>query len=118
MFWLTGRQEPSYHTISTFRTFQEKDDEGRVLFCHSKALKVVFRCFVAFCNGIDLLGKETVAVDGTKIAAQNSRKKHVSEDKIALKMARAEARIEEYMQELDAMDEREVEEGSPAGHPH
>lgn len=113
MYWLTERQEPSYHTISTFRTFQEKDEKGKVAFCHRKALKGVFRCFVAFCNGIDLLGKETIAVDGTKIAAQNSRKKHVSADKVALKMARVEARIEEYMQELDLMDEQDIEDETP-----
>lgn len=113
VMWLTERQVPCYHTISTFRTFQEKDEKGKILFCHRKALKGVFRCFVAFCNGTDLLGKETIAVDGTKMAAQNSRKKHVSADKIALKMRRVEARIEEYMDELDAMDAEDVEKETP-----
>ena len=101
MMWLAERQEPSYHTISTFRTFQEKDDKGKTLFCHRKALKGVFRCFVAFCNGAGLLGKETVAVDGTKIAAQNSRKKHISADKIARKMERAYADIEYWKKKAE-----------------
>jgi transposase len=113
MMWLTERQTPCYHTISTFRTFQEKDEKGKIFFCHRKALKGVFRCFVAFCNGIDLLGKETIAVDGTKIAAQNSKKKHISADKIARKMERVEARIEEYMQELDLMDEQDIQDETP-----
>ena len=58
LFWLTDRQTPSYHTISTFRTSQQKDEKDKILFCHRKALKSVFRYFVDFCNAIDLLGKQ------------------------------------------------------------
>lgn len=109
LFWLTDNQTPSYHTISTFRTFQEKDkEEGTVLFCHRKALKAVFRFFVDFCSAIDLLGKTDIAVDGTKIGAQNSKKRHISEDKINRKLDRVENRITEYLEELDMMDKQEV----------
>lgn len=113
MMWLTERQTPTYHTISTFRTFQEKDDKGKVLFCHRKALKAVFRYFVSVCGSIGLHGKQTVAVDGTKIAAQNSKKRHISADKLARKMERVENRIEEYMAELDAFDAQEIADETP-----
>jgi transposase len=108
LFWLTDRQAPSYHTISTFRTFQEKDANGNVLFCHRRALKAVFRYFVDFCNELDMLGRTTVAIDGTKIAAQNSKKRHISEDKINRKLDRVENRITEYLDELDQLDSEEV----------
>ena len=114
LLWLTDRQAPSYHTISTFRTYQEKDkEEDKVLFCHRKALKAVFRYFVDFCSAIDLLGKTDIAVNGTKIGAQNSKKRHISEDKIDRKLDRVENRITEYLEELDNMDKEEVKTQTP-----
>lgn len=113
LMWLTGRQTPSYHTISTFRTLQEKDSDGKLVFCHRKALKNVFRAFVRFCDRMELLGKEMVAIDGTKIAAQNSKKNHLTEDKIARKLERIENRIDEYIAELDAFDAQEIESETP-----
>lgn len=113
LFWLTDRQTPSYHTISTFRTFRQKDEKDKILFCHRKALKSVFRYFVDFCNAIDLLGKTDVAIDGTKIAAQNSKKRHISEDKINRKLERVENRITEYLEELDLLDKEDVINETP-----
>ena len=46
-----------------------------------KALKEVFRAFNRFLHGEELFGTETVATDGTKIRAQNGRKKNFTEDK-------------------------------------
>lgn len=114
LFWLTGRQMPSYHTISTFRTFHEKDKEnGQVVFCHRKALKTVFPHFVDFCNAIDLLGWKDIAIDGTKICVQNSKKRHISEDKINRKLDRVENRISEYLEELDQLDGEDVANETP-----
>jgi len=113
LMWLTERQTPSYHTISTFRTLQEKDTEGKIVFCHRKALKNVFKAFNLFLDRMGMFGKETVAIDGTKIAAQNSKKNHLTEDKIARKLERIENRIDEYLDELDAFDAKEIEEEPP-----
>ena len=104
LMWLTERQIPSYHTISTFRTLKEKDKDGKVLYNHRKALVQVFKVFNQFLDKLGLFGKETFAVDGTKIAAQNSKKKNISEDKIARKLERVENRIQEYLDELDKAD--------------
>jgi transposase len=104
MMWLIDRQTPSYHTISTFRTFKETDADGKVLFNHRKALVNVFKTFNRFLDQIGLFGKQTFAIDGTKIAAQNSKKKHLSADKLARKLERVDTRIDEYMAELDAAD--------------
>lgn len=113
LMWLTGRQTPSYHTISTFRTLQERDAEGTALFCHRKALKNVFKAFNLFLDRMGLFGKEIVAIDGTKISAQNSKKNHLTEDKIARKLERIENRIDEYLEELDAFDVAEIETEIP-----
>ena len=109
MMWLVGRQTPSYHTISTFRTYRDARHN------HRKALVEVFRRFNRFLRGAGLFGLETLAVDGTKIAAQNSKKRHISEDKLARKLERVERRIEEYLEELDEADAlgSEVEDMQP-----
>ncbi|MCF8252929.1 MAG: IS1182 family transposase, partial [Saprospiraceae bacterium] len=104
MMWLTGRLTPCYHTISTFRTYKEEDKDGKVLHDHRRALVAVFRSFNRFLDRQGLFGKETFAVDGTKMAAQNSKKKHISEDKIARKLQRLDGRIAEYLEELEAAD--------------
>ena len=101
MQWLINGLVPSYHTISTFRTFKNDD----IKINHRKALKEVFRAFNRFLQGEDLFGKETVATDGTKIRAQNARKKNFTEDKINKKLQIADKDIENYLKELDKTDE-------------
>lgn len=104
MMWLTDRQTPSYHTISTFRTYKELDKDNKTRFNHRKALVGVFRTFNRFLDRLGLFGKETMAVDGTKIAAQNSKKKHISQAKLDRKLEKVDNRIIEYMDELDQAD--------------
>jgi transposase len=105
MMWLTNLQTPSYHTISTFRTYQEKDPKGKIVYNHRTALIAVFRTFNKFLDQLGLFGKELFAVDGTKIAAQNSKKRHISEEKLKRKLDRVNQRIEEYLNELDTEDQ-------------
>lgn len=100
MRWLCEGQAPCYHTISTFRTF--KDEKTGIN--HRKSLKEVFRAFNRFLAGEGLFGKETVAADGTKIRAQNARKKNYTEDKLKKKLELANQGIEEYLEKLDKAD--------------
>jgi transposase len=53
MRWLCEGQTPSYHTISTFRTYKEEAEGGAN---HRTALKEVFRAFNRFLAGEDLFG--------------------------------------------------------------
>lgn len=94
LLWLTGCQKPSYHTISDFRSIKP----------HRKALKAVFRLFNQVLDGAELFGKELVAIDGTKIRAQNSKKNNISEEKIQKRLDYHEARFMEYLDELDRAD--------------
>lgn len=63
LFYLLNMLRPDFRTIADFRKRNRK------------ALKEVFRDFVKACAELKLLGKETVAIDGTKIRASNSKKK-------------------------------------------
>jgi len=55
--WLVNGLTPGYVTIANFRKN------------NPKALKQVFRTYNRFLQGEDIFGKETIAVDGSKIRA-------------------------------------------------
>jgi transposase len=104
MQWLINGLTPSYHTIATFRTFKNDD----IKINHRKALKQIFRAFNRFLNEQGLFGQETVATDGTKIRAQNARKKNFTEDKIKKKLILADNDVNKYLNELDKIDQAEI----------
>ena len=60
--WLLKQLQPNYHTISDFRKL------------HAQPLKHLFRLYVQFLGDAGLLGKTTIAVDGSKFKAVNSKK--------------------------------------------
>lgn len=103
MQWLCESQTPCYHTIATFRTY--KNDETKIN--HRKALKEVFRALNRFLNGEGLFGKETVATDGTKMRAQNAKKKNYTQDKLDKKIELSDANINKYLDELEQYDKLE-----------
>lgn len=111
LMWLANKQTPSYHTIATFRTFKKefknKETGETLVINHQKALKEVFRSFNRFLNGEGLFGKETVATDGTKIRAQNAKKKNYTEDKLNKKIELSEANITKYLDDLAEFDAAE-----------
>jgi len=94
MMWLTNLQQPSYHTIASFRSIKP----------HRKALKQVFRIFNQILEQAGLFGKERIAIDGTKVCAQNSKKNHISEEKINKKIDYHTNKFHEYLDELDRAD--------------
>src|ERR1700721_1856404 len=61
VMWLTGRLAPDHKTIADFRK-----DNG-------PAIKKVCARFVALCRKMGLLTKASVAIDGSKVKAVNSR---------------------------------------------
>lgn len=70
MQWLVEAVRPNYHTIADFR----KENP--------KALKTLFKLFVSFLKDADLIAGETIAIDGTKSRAHNSKKSNYSQKKI------------------------------------
>lgn len=95
LMWLTGKQTPKYHTISDFR-------KG-----HSRPIRMVFRQFVVLCSNWDLLGKELIAIDGSKFRAVNSKKNNYNQKKIERHLAYIDNKIKEYLEEMEENDRKE-----------
>jgi len=95
VIWLLGKLSPDHKTISRFR--QE----------NTEALKNVFRDFVKLCVKLGLYGKELVAIDGSKFKAVNSKDRNFTDKKLQERIARIEAKIEEYLRDLEVIDSQE-----------
>ena len=98
LFYLLNMLRPDFRTIADFRKRNRK------------ALKEVFRDFVKACAELKLLGKETVAIDGTKIRASNSKKKSYTPEILEKKIEYLEEQergIEEYLEKMDMADQEE-----------
>ena len=104
VMWLMEKLTPDDKTICNFR----KDNAA--------ALKKVFREFSLWCNQQGLYGKELVAVDGSKIRANSSRRNIHTQKGTEKELAAVEKKISEYMNDLEANDAEEANESrlSPA----
>ena len=92
LIWLLRKLAPDFKTIADFR----RD--------HRASFKLVHRQFHLLCHRLKLFGGELVALDGTKLAAVNSRDRNYHEKKLQELLVRADARLAEYTAALDAGD--------------
>ena len=74
------------------------------------ALKNTFKLFVSFLKDADLIAGETIAIDGTKSRAHNSKKANYNQKKIDKHLEYIEAKTQEY---LDALEENDAKENLP-----
>jgi transposase len=93
--WLLQNLQPNYHTIADFRK------------AHANSLQAMFRLYVQFMNDAGLLGKTTIAVDGSKFKAVNSKKSNYSQKKIDKHQQFIKEKAEKYLQQLDELDQQE-----------
>jgi len=93
--WLLEDIRPNYHSISNFR----KDNP--------KALKQLFKLFVSFLKDADLIAGETIAIDGTKSRAHNSKKANYNQKKIDKHKEYIDAKSQEYLNQLEQNDIQE-----------
>ena len=93
LMWLAEQLTPSHTTFATFRRQ------------NSQPLKEVFRSFNRFLRDEGMFGKETVAVDGSKFRAQNSKKNNFNEDKVERALAYHDQKIDEYREQREQNDE-------------
>ena len=98
VIWLIKGLRPDHKTIARFRQI------------NPKALKKVFRDFVHLCMRLDLMGKEMIAVDGSKFKAWNSRDRNFTKGKLDDRISRIEEKIAAYLEELDKLDAAEKSE--------
>jgi len=92
VMWLMAGLKPDHKTIADFR----KNNAG--------VFNKVVGQLVRLCRKMDLFGAELLAVDGTKIKAQNSPAKNWSQDKLEKQLARAEERLSQYLKDIDEAD--------------
>jgi transposase len=93
--WLLQGLQPNYHTIADFRKL------------HAVALQNMFKLYVQFLSEAGLLGKTTIAVDGSKFKAVNSKKNNYNQNKIDKHRQFIEDKTAKYLQELDELDKEE-----------
>jgi len=101
VMWLMNGLTPDDKTISNFRMDNRK------------ALKEVFKMFNKLCLDLGLFGKETVAVDGSKIKANNSRRHHYTQEGAEKILSKLEKQVAEYLDELDRNDSKESDAPGP-----
>src|SRR5258705_4186779 len=89
---LTGRLVPDHKTIADFRK-----DNG-------PAIKKVCAQFVALCRKMDSSAKASVAIDGSKFKAVNSRDNNFTKGKMERRLAQMEESFARYLSKLDTAD--------------
>ena len=92
VMWLTGRLTPDHKTIADFRK-----DNG-------PAIKKVCAQFVELCRKMGLLAKASVAIDGSKFKAVNSRDNNFTKGKLERRLKQIEESVARYMGQLDTAD--------------
>jgi transposase len=95
LLWLLRQLRPDFKTIADFR----KDNLA--------ALRGVCREFTLLCRQLELFGGELIAIDGSKLRAVNSKRRNFSEAKLHALAAQIDAKIDGYLQQLDAADAAE-----------
>src|SRR5437016_5356771 len=102
VMWLTRRLAPDHKTIADFRK-----DNG-------PAIRQVCARFVALCRELGLLMVASVAIDGSKFKAVNTRDKNFTRAKMERRVAQIEESVARYLSELDTADRHEPSEALAA----
>src|SRR5690606_18782823 len=98
LHWLLQGLHPNYHTIADFRKV------------NATALQNLFKLFVTFLKDAELIGANIIAVDGTKIRGNNSKKNNYNAKKIARHLAYIEEKSASILAEFEAADASEPDE--------
>ena len=92
LVWLTGRLMPDFKTIADFRK-----DNG-------DAIRKVCREFVKLCRRLELFSEASVAIDGSKFKAVNTRDRNFTQAKMERRLAQIDESIARYLAQLDSAD--------------
>ena len=96
VMWLVGRLVPDHKTIADFRR-----DNGR-------GIRKACVQFVSLCRQFGLLAAASVAIDGSKFKAVNTRDKNFTKGKIKRRLAQIEDSVARYLGQLDSADRQEA----------
>ena len=92
LVWLTGRLMPDFKTIADFRK-----DNG-------EATRRVCREFVMLCRRLELFSEASVAIDGSKFKAVNTRDRNFTQAKMERRLVQIDESIARYLAQLDSAD--------------
>ena len=95
LMWLLRGLTPDFKTIADFR----KDN--------LQAFKNLFTIFLNFCQETNLLNSKFVAIDGSHFKAVNAQERHFTKNKLEKRLKELHKLTNEYVQELDKIDELE-----------
>ena len=95
VMWLTGRLAPDHKTVADFRK-----DNG-------PAIRKVCARFVALCRQLDLFAEASVAIDGSKFKAVNTRDRNFTRAKMKRRREQIEESVARYLHQLDSADRQE-----------
>jgi transposase/macrodomain Ter protein organizer (MatP/YcbG family) len=102
VIWLLRRLTPDDKTIADFRK-----DNG-------PAIKKVCAQFVGLCRQMGLLTGASVAIDGSKFKAVNTRDKNFTRGKVERRRKQLEDSVARYLAQLDTADRQEPSEALAA----
>ena len=100
VMWLINELKPDFKTIADFRKNNKKP------------IKLAFSRFSLLCDELGLIGKEIIAVDGSKFRANNGRKAYHTEKKLQKTIEYYTEAAEKYISLLDNWDSEECESQS------
>src|SRR5258705_13167039 len=92
LVWLTGRLMPDFKTIADFRK-----DNG-------EAPRRICREFVMLCRRLELFSAASVAIDGSKFKAVNTRDRNFTQAKMERRLVQIDESIARYLAQLDSAD--------------
>ena len=92
IMWLLNGSHPDHSTIAAFRSR------------NSQALTNTFHDFTKTCIELGLVDGKVIAVDGTKIHANNNKKRNYSAKSLTKKIEHIDVQIAEYFKALDNND--------------
>jgi transposase len=95
VMWLTCRLVPDHKTVADFRK-----DNG-------PAIKRVCAQFIELCRQMGLLAISSVAIDGSKFKAVNTRDKNFTRNKVQRRRTQLEESVARYLAQLDTADRQE-----------
>ena len=97
LMWLLNNLTPDDKTISDFRKNNKK------------AVISSFKQFSMLCQELNLIGKEIVAIDGSKFRACNSRHRSYTKRKVEKMLAYYEESAKKYIELIEQSDKEETE---------
>jgi len=95
VMWLTGRLVPDHKTIADFRKN------------NGPAIRKACVQFVSLCRQFGLLATASVAIDGSKFKAVNTRDRNFTKGKIKRRLTQIEESVARYLGQLDSADRQE-----------